>query len=92
MAHTIQDKKKLLQRVRRIRGQVEAIEKALEAEQDCDTVLQTIAACRGAMNGLMCELIQGHIKHHVHDGRKPLTAEQKRATETLLGVIRAYLK
>lgn len=92
MAHTIQDKKKLLHRVRRIRGQVEAIEKALAAEQDCDTVLRTIAACRGAMNALMCELIQGHVVHHVHDPRKPLTAEQSRATETLLDVVRAYLK
>ena len=92
MAHTIQDKKKLLLRVRRIRGQVEAIEKALGAEQDCDTILQTIAACRGAMNALMCELIQGHILHHVHDPRKQLTAEQSRATDALLDVIRAYLK
>lgn len=92
MAHTIRDKKKLLHRVRRIRGQVEAIEKALEAQQNCDTILQTIAACRGAMNALMCELIQGHVMHHVHDPRKTLTAEQSRATETLLDLIRAYLK
>lgn len=92
MAHTIQDKKKLLLRVRRIRGQVEAVEKALDAEQDCDTVLQTIAACRGAMNALMCALIQGHVVHHVHDPRKTLTPEQQRATETLIDLIRAYLK
>ena len=92
MAHTIQDKKKLLHRVRRIRGQVEAVEKALEAEQDCYTVLQTIAACRGAMNALMYQIVEGHVRHHVHDSRKQLTAEQDRATETLLDVIRAYLK
>ncbi len=92
MAHTIRDKTKLLHRVRRIRGQVEAIEKALEAEQDCYSILQTIAACRGAMNALMCEIVEGHVKHHVHDPRKQLTPEQSRATEALLDVIRAYLK
>ena len=92
LAHTIHQKKKLLLRVRRIRGQVEAIEKALEAEQDCYTVLQTIAACRGAMNALMCQIVEGHVMHHVHDPRRRLTAEQDRATEALLDVIRAYLK
>jgi len=92
MAHTIQDKNKLLHRVRRIRGQVEAIEKALEAEQDCYDVLQTIAACRGAMNALMCEIVEGHVMHHVHDPQKRLTVEETRATEVLLDVIRAYLK
>lgn len=92
MAHTIQDKKKLLHRVRRIRGQVEAVEKALEAEQDCYAVLQTIAACRGAMNALMCQIVEGHVMHHVHDPRKQLTAEQTRATDALLDVVRTYLK
>ena len=48
MAHTIRDKKKLLNRVRRIRGQIDAVEKALDQEQDCSTILLTIAACRGA--------------------------------------------
>jgi DNA-binding FrmR family transcriptional regulator len=92
LAHTIQDKKKLLHRVRRIRGQIEAVEKALEAEQDCYAVLQTIAACRGAMNALMCELIQGHILHHVHAPNAKLTDEQNQATDALLDVIKAYLK
>ncbi len=92
MAHTIQDKTKLLHRVRRISGQVEAIEKALETEQDCYAILQTIAACRGAMNALMREIMEGHVLHHVHDPHKRLTAEQSRATEALLDVIRTYLK
>ena len=53
MAHTIRDKKKLLNRVRRIQGQIAAVEKALDQEQDCSTILLTIAACRGAINSLM---------------------------------------
>jgi FrmR/RcnR family transcriptional regulator, repressor of rcnA expression len=51
MAHTIKDKQKLINRVRRIRGQVEAIEKALAEEQECSLILQTIAASRGAIDG-----------------------------------------
>ncbi|MFA6240803.1 MAG: metal/formaldehyde-sensitive transcriptional repressor [Candidatus Hydrogenedentales bacterium] len=92
MSHTIQHKKKLLNRVRRIRGQVDAVAKALESEQDCYGVLQTLAACRGAMNGLMYEILDGHLRHHVHVPGRKLTAEQERATDELLDVIRSYLK
>ena len=67
MAHIIRDKKKLLNRVRRIRGQMDAVEKALDQEQDCSTILLTIAACRGAINSLMAEIIEGHIRFHVVD-------------------------
>jgi len=92
MAHTIRDKKKLLNRVRRIRGQVDAVEKALQEEEECAPILQTIAAARGALNGLMAELIEGHIREHVIDpGRKPTTA-QSAAADELVDVVRAYLK
>ena len=74
MAHTVRDKKKLLNRVNRISGQVEAIKRALEEEQDCSDLLRTIAACRGAMNGLMAEVIEGHIRFHIVDpNEKPKT-------------------
>ena len=61
MAHTTKEKEKLLRRVRRIRGQVDAIERALDSEQECGGSLQLMAACRGALNGLMAELIEGHV-------------------------------
>ncbi|MBX7257969.1 MAG: metal/formaldehyde-sensitive transcriptional repressor [Candidatus Hydrogenedentes bacterium] len=92
MSHTVQYKKKLLNRVRRIRGQVDAIAKALENEQECYDVLQTLAACRGAINGLMYEIVEGHLRFHVHAPGKKLTAEQEQATDQLLDVIRSYLK
>ncbi len=60
MSHTIRDRKKLLNRIRRIRGQLEGIEKALEDEKDPFFVLQTAASCRGALNSLMAEIIEGH--------------------------------
>jgi len=69
MAHTTQDKAKLLSRVRRIRGQWKPSNGALEGEQECSSVLQLMAACRGALNGLMAELMEGHIRFHVLDAK-----------------------
>lgn len=92
MAHTIRDKTKLLNRVRRIRGQIDAVATALEGGQDCSMILMTIAACRGAINSLMVEIIEGHIKFHVVDpDERPTTAKAKAAQE-LIDVVRAYLK
>ncbi|MGO9115960.1 MAG: metal/formaldehyde-sensitive transcriptional repressor [Thermoguttaceae bacterium] len=92
MAHTIRDKKKLLNRVRRIRGQIDAVEKALEKEQECSTILLTIAACRGAINGLMAEIIEGHIRFHVVDPNDEPTSERARAAQELIDVVKTYLK
>lgn len=92
MAHTTRDKKKLLNRVRRIRGQVEAIERALEQDKDCSIVLQTLAACRGAMNGLMAELVEGHIRFHVIDPDRKPTVGQMEAAEDLVDIVKSYLK
>jgi DNA-binding FrmR family transcriptional regulator len=92
MAHTTKDKEKLLIRVRRIRGQVEAIERAMGEEQDCSAVLQLVAACRGALNGLMAELIEGHIRHHVLDPKRGTDSPQAQAAEELVDVVNAYLK
>ncbi|MCW3051760.1 MAG: metal/formaldehyde-sensitive transcriptional repressor [Chthonomonadales bacterium] len=92
MSHTIKDKKKLIDRVRRILGQMEGIEKALEQEKDPAQILQSIAACRGAMNGLMAEVMEGHIRLHVVDPERPPTPEQTEAVEEIIDVIKAYLK
>jgi DNA-binding FrmR family transcriptional regulator len=92
VAHTIRDKKKLLNRVRRIRGQVKAVGRALDEEHNCSTILQTIAACRGAINGLMAEVIEGHVRYHLVDPDKQPTTAKARAAQELLDVIKAYLK
>lgn len=65
MAHTIKGKKELLTRIRRIKGQAEALEKALDAETSCIAILQQIAAIRGAVNGLMVEVLEDHIRDHL---------------------------
>jgi DNA-binding FrmR family transcriptional regulator len=92
MAHTIRDKTKLLNRVRRIRGQINAIEKALAEERGCSQVLQLIAASRGAVNGLMLEVLEGHVRMHVLDPDQHPTSRQARAAQELLDVVRTYLK
>jgi DNA-binding FrmR family transcriptional regulator len=92
MAHIIRDKQKLLNRVRRIGGQVRAIENAVEEEKDCSIVLQTIAACRGAINGLMAEVVEGHIRYHVVDPDHRPTSDQARAAQELIDVVNSYLK
>jgi DNA-binding FrmR family transcriptional regulator len=92
MSHTIREKTKLLNRVRRIRGQIEAVERALEQEIGCADVMQLIAAARGAINSLMAEVMEEHIRMHVIDpGRKP-NFERAQATEELIEVVRSYLK
>ena len=92
MAHTIREKEKLILRVRRIRGQVEAVERALATEQDCSDVLRLITAARGAMNGLMAELLEDHVRFHVLDPKRKPTSEQSLAADELLEIVRAYLK
>jgi DNA-binding FrmR family transcriptional regulator len=90
--HTTLHKAKLLARVRRLRGQVEAIERALETEAGCDQVMHLIAAARGAMAGLMAEVVEDHVRSHLVDSESHPDALNPEATEQLLDVIRAYLK
>ena len=90
MSHTIREKTKLLNRVRRIRGQIEAVERALDQEIGCADVLQLIAGARGAINGLMAEVIEDHVRAHLVDGAHEPGRTQ--AAEELIDVVRSYLK
>ena len=88
--HTVQEKKKLLSRVRRIRGQIEAVERALEAERGCYDVLTLVAAVRGAVDGLVAELIADHVRVHVLSAQA--SQAQRDAAEELLDVVRTYVR
>jgi DNA-binding FrmR family transcriptional regulator len=91
MGHTIREKQKLINRVRRIRGQMDGIERMLEEEKGCSEVMQTIAGARGAINGLMGEVIEDHIKMHL--AAEGLTQQERdEGAAELIDVIRAYLK
>jgi DNA-binding FrmR family transcriptional regulator len=91
MAHTTKDKKKLLSRIRRIKGQTEAIERALDSEVECDEILQLVASCRGALNGLMAELIEGYLRFHVLDAGQKARPSQLEAADELVAVVKRYL-
>ena len=91
MAHTIREKAKRQARVRRIRGQIEAVDRALEEEKGCADVLQLIAGVRGAINGLMAEVVEDHILMHVVDESLSHKQRNEGAAE-LIDVVRAYLK
>ena len=92
MSHTIREKQKLLARVRRIRGQVEAIERALDSEVACEQVMHLIAAVRGATAGLMAEVVEDHVREHLVDLKEHPGALNTEAVDQLLEVVRAYLK
>jgi DNA-binding FrmR family transcriptional regulator len=91
MPHTVKLKKPLLTRVRRIKGQAEALERALEQETECIAILQQIAAIRGAVNGLMAEVLEGHIREHLgEESAEPL--QRERDLESVITVLKSYLK
>ena len=90
--HTVREKQKLLARVRRMKGQVEAIERALEGGAQCEQVLHLIAGARGAMAGLMAEVVEDHVRTHLVDSEKHPDALNRDAVEQLLDVVRSYLK
>jgi DNA-binding FrmR family transcriptional regulator len=92
VAHTVRERTKLLNRVKRIRGQLNGVEKLLEQESDCGVVLQTLAACRGALNGLMAEILEDHIRYHVVDPDIEPESPQAEAAEQLVDLLRSYLR
>jgi len=92
MRHTIRNKTGLLARVRRIRGQVEALERALETEKGCSEIMQQIAAFRGAANGLMTEVIEEHLRTHVASPSITDQTTRTKGTDELIEVVRTYLR
>lgn len=91
MSHTIKDKAKLLARVRRLKGQLEAVERALEAEAPCGEVLNLVASIRGASAGLTAEMIEDHIRQHMA-GAEVSAEDRDRGASELIDLIRKYLK
>jgi DNA-binding FrmR family transcriptional regulator len=92
MSHIIRNKTNLLARVRRIRGQVEALERALEAEKGCSEIMQQIAAFRGAANGLMTEVIEEHVRTHIANPSVTSNASRAKGADELIEIVRAYLR
>ena len=90
--HSSEEKAKLQARVRRLRGQVDAIERALTANEDCANIMQLVVSVRGAANSLMAELLEDHIRLHVCDPTRDRDRERARGTEDLLEIVHVYLR
>lgn len=91
MAHTLKDRKKLLNRVQRIRGQLDAVERALQQQAGCAAVLQQATACRGALDGLIAEVVEGHIREHVIDPAAARNDPRAQAAEELVEIVHSFL-
>jgi DNA-binding FrmR family transcriptional regulator len=92
MAHVAREKAKLLNRLRRIRGQIEAMERAVDADNECASVLQQATACRGALDGFIGEVIEDHIREHMVDPQAGRESPRALAAEELIEIVHQYLK
>jgi len=90
MSHHERETLKLLQRVRKLRGQLDAVGRAITGDTDCGDQLMLLAAVRGGVNGLMGEVLETHIRYHLVDGAKEQVAPE--LAEDLIDLVRAYLK
>lgn len=90
MSHTVKNKTKLLNRIRRIKGQLEGIERALESGAPCIEILRQISSVRGAAGSLSSEVIEGHLREHVMAISD--ADERQKGGEELIDVIKTYVK
>jgi DNA-binding FrmR family transcriptional regulator len=92
MGHVAKNQDKLLNRVKRLRGQIEAIQRSVEANDECVRVLQQATACRGALDGFIVEMIEGHIREHVIDPKRGSDTPQAMAADELIAIVHQYLR
>ena len=88
MAHTTTEKVDLVNRTKKIIGQLEAVQRALNEDEQCAEMLQRLAAARGAINSLMGELMEDHIRNHMPRNSK----SSEEAADDLVTIVRTYLK
>lgn len=88
--HTVKNKKQLMTRIKKISGQVQALEKQLDNGKECIDILQQISAIRGAVNSLMATVIEGHLLEHVAHEEDASTRHEE--VEVALKLIKSYLK
>lgn len=91
MAHINQNRQKLLTRISRIKGQILAMESALNSGVDCADFLHHVASVRGATDGLMSEALEGHIREHLGENNHP-AEERQQDLEEVINVLKTYLK
>jgi DNA-binding FrmR family transcriptional regulator len=92
MRHSPSDKQKLLNRVRRLRGQIDALERAIEAEQSCTEIVRLLSASRGAINGAIAAVLSDHIQTHMIDPGRTPSPHEREATAELIDVLSSYVR
>ncbi len=92
MGHVSREKVKLQNRLRRLRGQIEAIERSVEADEECADVLRQATSARGALDGFIAEVIEDHIREHMVDPRAGPNDPRVAAAEELVEIVHQYLK
>ena len=90
MPHSPEEKKRAITRLRRIRGQAEALQTAIDTGASCSQVLQQLAAVRGAVNGLMAEVLEGHLRESFGPTAPPGDADE--AIDEVAALVRSYLR
>jgi DNA-binding FrmR family transcriptional regulator len=90
MSHLSRNKSKLITRLRRIKGQVEGVERALESEAACGEILRQIASVRGAITGLTNEVLEEHMRNHVVDA--PTSSDREQAAIEMIEILKSYMK
>lgn len=88
MSHTTAGKLDLVNRTKKIIGQLESVQRALDDDEQCAEMLQRLAAARGAINSLMGELMEDHIRNHMPRNSK----SSEEAADDLVTIVRTYLK
>lgn len=92
MVHAVTDKRKLFNRVRRLRGQIEGIERALGADAGCTQIVQQLTAARGAITSLIAEVVEDHIRVRIVDAARMPTVSETEAADELVSVLRSYIR
>jgi DNA-binding FrmR family transcriptional regulator len=94
MPHSPEDKRRAVTRLRRIRGQADALILAVERGEDCGALLQQLAALRGAATGLMAEVLEMHLRETMQASDRPVEGrdENPDPIAEIMRVIRPYLK
>ncbi len=89
--HTLRNQNKLVNRVHRLRGQVDAVERSLTANASCSEIIQRVTAARGAIDGLMAELLEEHVREYLLAETPMADEARKHAAEELIAIIHSYL-
>jgi len=92
LSHITAAKKELISRINRIQGQLDAIKEAVQEDRNCASILQQVAACRGGINGLMAEIIEGEIKCHVLSPNARANSSEAQAADQVIEILRRYIK